>query len=165
MFVSKRKCGPNKVGFLGKSSNDLQTTKRKSEVIREKMWVTETIFESLENNLLKWYGHVVRMDYITWRKRIMTWSPEGRRRRGRPDVKWEKKVESVMMQRHLTSDDAVNRQVWRLKTGNLWTTGKHDGWMDGWMDGWVDGCVGVWMDGWMDGWMCRRVDGRQMGRW
>jgi len=25
-----------------------------------------------------------------WPKRITTWSPGGRRRRGRPEVKWEK---------------------------------------------------------------------------
>jgi hypothetical protein len=75
--------------------------------------------------LAEWYGHVARMDYKIWRKRIMTWSLEGRRRRGRPDVKWEKKVGSVMKKKDLTSDDAVNRQLWRLIAGNRWTTGKH----------------------------------------
>jgi hypothetical protein len=38
----------------------------------------------------------------------MTWSPEGRRR---PEMKWEREVESVMKQ-NLTPEDAVNRQLW-----------------------------------------------------
>lgn len=39
----------------------------------------------------------------------MVWSPEGRRRRGRLEIKREKEVVGVMMQRNLTFDDAVNR--------------------------------------------------------
>jgi hypothetical protein len=42
-------------------------------------------------------------------KRIMACSPEGRRRRrGRPEVKWEKEVERVMNQRNLARGEAVN---------------------------------------------------------
>jgi len=29
-----------------------------------------------------------------------------------------------MKQNNLTSDDAVNRKIWRLTTSNRWTTGK-----------------------------------------
>jgi len=133
------------------------------------MWATQTILESQENNLLKWYGHVVRMDYKLCHKRIMTWSPEGRGRRGRPDVKWEKEVESVMMQRSLRSDDAVNRLLRRMETVNPRTLANDremDGWMDGWMGGWMDGWVGGWMDGWMDGrtdgWMDGWMDDRMI---
>jgi hypothetical protein len=79
----------------------------------------------LENNMLKLYGNIVCMEDNRWPKRIMTWSPEGRRqRRGRPEVKWEKEVERVVKQSILTSDDAVNRKLWRLTTINRWTTGK-----------------------------------------
>jgi hypothetical protein len=74
--------------------------------------------------MLKLYGHVVRMDDNRWPKRIMTWSPKGRRRRGRPEVKREKEVVRVVKQSNLTSDDAVNRKLWRLTTSNQWTTGK-----------------------------------------
>ena len=40
----------------------------------------------MENNMLKWYGHVVSMKDSRWPKRIMTWSSGGRRRRGQPEV-------------------------------------------------------------------------------
>jgi hypothetical protein len=51
----------------------------------------------------------------------MTWSPKGRRRRrrrGRPEMKWEREVERVMKQKNLTPEDAVNRQLWRKTTEN-----------------------------------------------
>jgi hypothetical protein len=38
----------------------------------------------------------------------MVWSPEGRRRRGRQEIKREKEMEGILKQRNLTSDDAVN---------------------------------------------------------
>jgi hypothetical protein len=34
----------------------------------------------MENNMLKWYGQVTRMEDNRWPERIMTWSPEGSRR-------------------------------------------------------------------------------------
>jgi hypothetical protein len=52
------------------------------------MGATQTILERLESNMLKWYGHVLRMEDNRWPERIMTWSPEGRR--GRPEIKWER---------------------------------------------------------------------------
>jgi hypothetical protein len=40
------------------------------------MQVTQIILERMENNMLKWHGHVLRMEDNRWPKRIMTWSPE-----------------------------------------------------------------------------------------
>jgi hypothetical protein len=70
------------------------------------MGVTQTIFERMENNVLKWYVHVLCMEDNRWPKR-MTWSSEGRR--GRPEIKWEREVERVMKQKNLKPEDAVNR--------------------------------------------------------
>jgi hypothetical protein len=59
----------------------------------------------------------------------MTWSPGGgrgageRRRRRRPEVKWEKDMESVIKQKNLTYDEEINWQLGRKKTSNRWTTG------------------------------------------
>jgi hypothetical protein len=69
----------------------------------------------MENNVLKWYGELEWMEYGRWPKQIMTWSVGGRRRQGRPKVKWEKEVERVMWQGNLTSSDTVNHQIWRLE--------------------------------------------------
>jgi len=58
------------------------------------------------------------MDDNRWPKRIMTSSPEGRLRRGRSELNCEKEVERVVKQSNLTSDDAVNRKLWRKATEN-----------------------------------------------
>jgi hypothetical protein len=52
------------------------------------------------------------MEDKRWPKRIMAWSPEGRRRRGQPEIKQEKEVERVIKQRTLKYDDAFNRKPW-----------------------------------------------------
>jgi len=80
----------------------------------KKLRVTQTILERMENNVWKWYGHVPRMEDKRWPKGIMAWSPEGSRRRGQPEIKWEKEVERVMKQRTLTCDDTINRKAWQL---------------------------------------------------
>jgi hypothetical protein len=48
-------------GFLGKSCKNIQNIKRKKWSNYRKMGVTQTILERMENNMLKWYGHVLRM--------------------------------------------------------------------------------------------------------
>jgi len=57
----------------------------------------------MENNILKWYGHVVRMENNRCRKRIVMLSAGGRWRGGWPAVKWEMEVMRVMKQKNLTS--------------------------------------------------------------
>jgi hypothetical protein len=51
--------------------------KVRNEVIGEKMGVTQTILERMENHALKWYGHVVWMEDKRWPKQITTFSPKG----------------------------------------------------------------------------------------
>ena len=42
----------------------------------------------------RWLGHVLRLESINHAKVSLTWSPEGRRRRGRPKTTWRRTVES-----------------------------------------------------------------------
>jgi hypothetical protein len=76
--------------------------------------------------VLKWSGHVVGTEDNRWPRRIMTWLPEERWRRGRPDGRWEEEVKMIMKQRNLTSGNIVNWQLWQLKASNRWNAGKTD---------------------------------------
>ena len=78
---------------------------------------SNTILGRLVKNILRWNGHVVRMGDKKWPRKIMTWSPEGSRGRGLPEMKCEKEVELELKKRNLTSGDTVNWQLWRLKPG------------------------------------------------
>lgn len=44
-------------------------------------------------------------------KLIMKWVPEGRRRRGLTEAKWETEVEGISKKGNLTTNDAINRQL------------------------------------------------------
>jgi hypothetical protein len=72
----KEKLSSTEMDFWRRAARTSTIVKVRNEVIREKMRVTQIILERMENNMLKWYGHVLRMEDNRWPKRIMTWSPE-----------------------------------------------------------------------------------------
>jgi hypothetical protein len=67
--------------FWRRAARTSKILKVRNEVIREKMGGTQPILERKENNMLKWYGHVFRMEDNRWRKCIMTWSRKEEERR------------------------------------------------------------------------------------
>jgi hypothetical protein len=69
--------------------------KVRNEVMREKTRVTQTILERQDNSMLKWSGRVLRMEDNRRQKGIMIWSPERRRRRGRPKVRRKRKWKAL----------------------------------------------------------------------
>lgn len=80
------------------------------------MEVTQIIMEKMTNNILKRYGCPRRMGEMAQAK--MTWWPEARKRRGRPEAKWVREVERVIKQKNLTLEDAVNWKIWRKAPEN-----------------------------------------------
>ena len=74
----KKKTVKNRNEFLKKSCKDRRTNKCKELSNQRKMRVAQTVLARVDSNMLKWYGHVVRMDGNRLSKRIMAWSP-GRR--------------------------------------------------------------------------------------
>jgi hypothetical protein len=78
----------------------------------------------MEKSMLKYYGYVEGMEDKRWRKRIMTCSPKGRRRRGRAEVKRKKEAEREMKQKNIRPNEAINRQLGRPKIYNCRDPGK-----------------------------------------
>jgi len=70
--------------------------KVRNKVTKEKMSITQTDLERIETNVLKYYGHILRVGDNRWPKRKLTWSSEGRKRRGRSKMKREREVERTM---------------------------------------------------------------------
>jgi hypothetical protein len=42
------------------------------------------VLQEIEEQQLKWYGHVMRMDDCRTAREVAHWNPQGKRRRGRP---------------------------------------------------------------------------------
>jgi hypothetical protein len=88
LLVKKLKIKENGVkyrsGFMEKSQKNIRNIKYKKWSNWRKVGVTQTVLERMENNLLQWSGDVLRIGDNRWPERMLTWSPEGRKRREIP---------------------------------------------------------------------------------
>ena len=50
-------------------------------MLLKKVGLMQTILEIMENNMLKWYGHILHMGDTRWHKRTLTWLPEEKERK------------------------------------------------------------------------------------
>ena len=64
----------------------------------------------LQQNRLRWYGHVLRKGDVDWVKKCMEYEVQGPRPRGRPKRTW----------REVVREDCQARKVVKYKT---WTSG------------------------------------------
>ena len=63
--------------------------KRRMEELREEVGERERVTRKPMRSQLKWAGHVERMEGVRLTKRADAIRVEGRRRRGRPRLRWE----------------------------------------------------------------------------
>jgi len=83
-----------------------------SKELRERLGVDD-IALILQQNRLRWYGHVPRKDDDDWVKKCMEYEVEGSRPRGRPKRAWKEVVREDCQERKLNKEDAVDRRKWR----------------------------------------------------
>jgi len=67
----------------------------------------------LQQNRLRWYGHVLRKDDDDWVKKCMEYEVEGPWPRGRPKSTWTEVVREDCQARKLNKEDAMDRCKWR----------------------------------------------------
>jgi len=101
------------MGSWRRAAKTSKVLQARNNVIKEKIRITLIILERITNNLLKCYRYILRVGDNRRPTRILTWSVEGRKRRGRPQMKWEREVERVLKQTNLLSEEAVKTQIWR----------------------------------------------------
>ena len=66
----------------------------------------------LQQNRLRWYGHVLQKD-DDWVKKCMEYEVEGPRPRGRPKRTWREVVKEDCLACKLNKEDAMDRSKWR----------------------------------------------------
>ena len=67
----------------------------------------------LQQNRLRWYGHVLRKDDDDWVKKCMEYEVQDSRPRGRPKRTWKEVVREDCQACKLNKEDAVDRCKWR----------------------------------------------------
>ena len=82
-----------------------------SKQLRERLGIDD-IALVLQQNKLRWYGHVMRKE-DDWVKKCMEYEVEGPRPRERPKRTWREVVEKDCQSRKLNTEDAVDRSKWR----------------------------------------------------
>ena len=77
----------------------------------------------LQQNRLRWYGHVLQKDDGDWVKKCMEYEVEGPRPRGRPKRTWREVVREDCQARKLNKEDAMDHCKWRKVIKDVWWSG------------------------------------------
>jgi len=80
--------------------------------LRETLGIDDKI-SLLQQNSLRWYGHVLRKDYSDWVTKCMEYEVEGSRSRGRPMRSVREVVQEDCCTCKLNGEDAMDRSRWR----------------------------------------------------
>ena len=83
-----------------------------SKELRERLGVDD-IALLLQQNRLRWYGHLLLKDDDDWVKKCMEYEAEGSRPRGRPKKAWKEVVHEDCQAHKLNKEDAMDRCKWR----------------------------------------------------
>ena len=83
-----------------------------SKELRERLGIDDMIL-ILQQNRMRWYGHVLRKEDTDWIKKCMECEVEGSRPRGRPKRTWREVVQKDCQMRNLTKEDAMDRGRWK----------------------------------------------------
>jgi len=100
--------------FWRRSARISRKEKIRNTVIKQKMNVARSILDDIKTKL-QWYGHVQRMEEGRLPKKVMKWSPPGRRKRGRPKLNWAEGIRGLMGEKGLMEEDWNDRGNWRKK--------------------------------------------------
>ena len=73
--------------------------------------------EKVDRRVLRWFGHVERMDEGRWPRKVKAANVEGRHERGRPRFSWLDGMKRVLAVREVSLQEATQfkkeRSVWR----------------------------------------------------
>jgi len=83
-----------------------------SKELRERLGIDDIIL-ILQQNMLPWYGHVLRKEDTDWVKKGMEYEVEGSRPRGRPKRTWKEVVQKDCQACNLNKEDAMDHGRWK----------------------------------------------------
>ena len=77
------------------------------------------IAEIIQKRRWQWLGHVLRMSTQSIPRTALRWTPQGRRKRGRPKETWRRTIDKGLKARGLTINTAPNIAADRAKRKSL----------------------------------------------
>ena len=90
----------------------------RNEIVRARTGVRRELAVRVHMNVLRWFGHVERMDNERLLKKVMNVKVDGRSARGRPRFGWMDGVKRALNDRRMdimdASEHAMNRNEWQM---------------------------------------------------
>ena len=84
----------------------------------------KSVIEKMRIRRWSYYGHALRMGEQRLPKQVLSWTPEGSRRRGRPNDTWRRTIQRDLRTKGLVAEDverlAECRGEWRRFIADLW---------------------------------------------
>jgi hypothetical protein len=105
----------HRMDFWRRSARISRKDKIRNTIIKQKVYVVRSLLDDIKTKQLQWYGHVQRMEEGRLPKKVMKWSPPGRRKRGRPKLTWAEGIRGLLGEKGLMEDDWNERGNWRKK--------------------------------------------------
>ncbi|KAJ4450100.1 hypothetical protein ANN_01507 [Periplaneta americana] len=88
--------------YLRRTVGNTRRDRIRNDRIGEEVKLRKALTEVINERQLKWFGHVYRMGEERKVKQVMEMRVEGRKRRGRPRIKWEDTIERIGQQKGKT---------------------------------------------------------------
>ena len=101
--------------FWRRAAGKSKLDRVRNERIQNIMGVKHRISEDIKINQLRWYGHVQRMEENRIPKKILNWTPQGKRKRGRPRRSWREGIDGDIRTRGIDENLWTDRDQWRLE--------------------------------------------------
>jgi len=111
---NKRRVEATEMDALRRSSRISRKDRTRNVTIRQQIGLEETIIKEIEQNQLRWYGHVQRMAEERRPKIALKWMPKRKRARGRPKKNWMEGIKKAMNDRNLNEGQWEDRKQWSL---------------------------------------------------
>ena len=96
----------------------------RNEVVSATTGVRRELAARVDTNVLRWFGHLERMDNEWLLKKVMSAKVDGRNARGRPRFRWMDGVRRAMNDKRMDVMEVIehtrNRNEWRTIVTQLW---------------------------------------------
>ena len=73
--------------------------------------ITRSLLGDIKTEQLKLYGRIQRMEEGRLPKKVIKWSPPGRRKRGRPKLTWAEEIRGLMEEKGLMEEEWNDRDT------------------------------------------------------
>jgi hypothetical protein len=77
------------------------------------MGLKKDILQEIEEQQLRWHGHVMRMEDCEIAIQVAEWNPQGKRRRDRTINTLKVWIRGSMQRRNLKVEECFDREIWR----------------------------------------------------